>query len=161
MYSGIPFTQYYLLRVLIVNIISYILYSILYFGLFKKAGIESSKAFIPYYRIYVLYKMIDLSDVWFWITVAVSVVNYSIDAFNAFVFINLGIFATVINVAILAVSIIYGILVADQLGNSFGKKTGFKVGYFFLPVIFGMILGFGKSKYIGPNGVKIKKKKKG
>ena len=39
------------------------------------------------------------------------------------------------------------------LAKSFGKDVGFGIGLILLGIIFLPILGFGDSKYVGPNGV--------
>ncbi len=145
--------------VLIIPAIGYIINAIICYFLFKKAGEQTSKAFIPYYSTFVLFKIIDLSQIWFWISIALSIsgniINVLKNVFNvpSFLFASFGI-----------VSFLLGVIIhfmeSDQLGNSFGKTKGFKVGYFFLPMIFGFILAFGESQYIGPNGVRLSKKKR-
>jgi hypothetical protein len=50
-------------------------------------------------------------------------------------------------------NIVFLIIILNQLSFSFGKDSGFTVGMFFLWFIFFPILAFGKSRYIGPEGV--------
>ena len=50
------------------------------------------------------------------------------------------------------VNIVIWFMVALDLAKSFGRGTGFAVGFFFLPFIFGLILGFGSDTYRGPGG---------
>lgn len=55
----------------------------------------------------------------------------------------------IINVVAAAV---FAILVPFRLAKSFGKDIGWGFGLWLLPFIFYLILGFGKSEYVGPNG---------
>jgi hypothetical protein len=49
---------------------------------------------------------------------------------------------------------IYALIVdTNRLSKSFGYSSMFTVGLIFFPYIFLSILGFGKAKYVGPNGV--------
>ncbi len=40
---------------------------------------------------------------------------------------------------------------ADSLGELFGKGTGYKIALFLLAPIMYLVLGFGDSRYVGPN----------
>ena len=44
-----------------------------------------------------------------------------------------------------------GLIMQAKIVKSFGKSTGFVIGYFFLPLIFLPILAFDNSQYIGNN----------
>ncbi len=48
------------------------------------------------------------------------------------------------------VNIVIGIIVLSDLSKSFGHGVGFTLGLIFLGPIFILILGFDKSKYVGP-----------
>ena len=50
------------------------------------------------------------------------------------------------------VNIIFGIYLSWQLGKAFGKGAGFCIGLVLLDGLFMTIMGFDKSKYIGPGG---------
>ncbi len=50
------------------------------------------------------------------------------------------------------VAVVFAILVPFRLAKSFGKDIGWGFGLWLLPFIFYLILGFGKSEYVGPNG---------
>ena len=43
-------------------------------------------------------------------------------------------------------------LIADSLGDIFGKSFGYKVGLFIFPTIFHLILGFGSAQAVGIGG---------
>ncbi len=49
-------------------------------------------------------------------------------------------------------NIVVWIIVMIDLAKSFGNGVGFAIGLIFLPFIFGLILGFGADKYLGPAG---------
>ena len=48
------------------------------------------------------------------------------------------------------VGAIFGIIMLFKLAKAFGQGTGFGFGLLFLNTIFILILGFGKSEYVGP-----------
>lgn len=50
------------------------------------------------------------------------------------------------------VNIVAAWLLADSLGDIFGKSFGYKVGLFLIPGIMHLILGFGSSQAVGING---------
>ena len=50
------------------------------------------------------------------------------------------------------VDIVILVILQFKLARSFGQSDAFALGLFFLPYIFYLILGFGSSKYIGPDG---------
>ena len=47
------------------------------------------------------------------------------------------------------VNAIVGIIIMHNLSKAFGRGIGTTLGLIFLPVIFYLILGFGKAKYVG------------
>ena len=55
-------------------------------------------------------------------------------------------------IANIAVAAVFAIMVPFRLAKSFGKDIGWGFGLWLLPFIFYLILGFGKSEYVGPNG---------
>jgi hypothetical protein len=44
------------------------------------------------------------------------------------------------------------IVLAFRTAKSFGKDIGWGFGLWLLPFIFNLILAFGSSEYVGPNG---------
>lgn len=94
--------------------------------IFSKAGKDGWKSLIPIYNSVILFKISGLSP-WLllaYLTAFIPVVGW---------------------IVILVISI----LQANGLSKSFGKSTGFTVGLVLLPFIFNLILGFGKSEYVG------------
>lgn len=89
---------------------------------YEKAGQEGWAAIIPFYRFYILLKMVGKPEWWF-----------------------LLLFVPVVNLVVV-------IYVLHLLSESFGHEIGFTLGLLFLGFIFYPILGFGDSKYLGPAG---------
>ncbi len=103
--------------------------------IFTKAGKEGWKSLIPFYNIYTMCEIVGVSPWWMLI-----------------VFVGCPIVALIPilgYLASMAATIYFGILLAKSTANAFGKDTGFAVGLFFLPLIFGAILAFNKDKYEG------------
>ena len=102
--------------VLIYVLINTILVSIL----FKRAGVESWKAFVPFYGGFIMHKLAFGEEAkWFW-------------------FLNL------------VLQDIYGIYQRYNFVKSFGKSTGFGILAIFFPTITNLVLIFSDDQYIGP-----------
>ena len=128
----------------IVAIAIFVLMIVAWWKIFTKAGEEGWKSIIPIYNVYILCKIMGIN---FWIYVlAIPAGLGLLTSFIPQIVFLTGIYALFI-----------AILVAIKLGDAFGKSTGFKVGLFFLPNIFELILAFGDSKYVGKKTVAKKK----
>ena len=90
---------------------------------FQKAGRPGWAAIIPFYNMFVLTEIAQLSVVWF-----------------ILLFIPIG-------------NIIAAIMISIKIAENFGKSGGFGIGLWLLPVIFYPMLGFGDAKYQGTAGV--------
>jgi hypothetical protein len=88
--------------------------------IFTKAGKPGWAAIIPFYNAYVLCEIAGKDIVWFIMTL--------VPCLNIIIF----------------------ILIWLEVAKNFGKSVGFGVGLAFLFPIFGPILAFGDSRYIGP-----------
>jgi len=88
--------------------------------LFLKAGERGWAAIIPFYNLYVLYK-ITWGNGWFFLLTFIPVAGAVI-----------------------------GIITMVKLAKAFGKGTGFAVGLVLLSFIFILILAFGSAEYTGP-----------
>ena len=127
------------------SIIFYVLTVIASWKIFTKAGEAGWKALIPIYNVYIMYKISNLSFVyWFIIPVVaagiISGIGNSIS--NETV-------KTLFSLASAVVEIVMYAKFSSALAKAFGKGTGFAVGLFFFPNIFQLILGFGSAKYVG------------
>jgi len=89
---------------------------------FIKAGQPGWAAIIPVYNIYIMTKIAGKPGYWTLLCL-IPVVN-----------------------------IIYTIWLLNMISKSFGHDEGFTVGLVLLDIIFWPILGFGRSKYLGPYG---------
>lgn len=97
--------------------------------IFTKAGEKGWKSIIPIYNFVVLFKISGLSP---WLILVY--------------------FAAIIPFIGWIAPIALNAVLAYKLAKSFGKDGGWAVGLYFLAPIFYMILGFGKSEYVGPAG---------
>ena len=135
----------------------YILLVIAGWKIFKKAGEPGWKSIIPIYNFYMLYKIVDMQG-WWWGMVGLSIL-YSVVAAGAgygpsltpeqVAAIEFGahpLFIIVLR-AFAAISIYVSIAYAYRTAKVFGHGIGYTIGLIFLPNIFWLILGFGKSKY--------------
>lgn len=94
--------------------------------IYKKAGKPGWASIVPIYNMVVLYQIVGLNP-WLILLGLIPVVGW------------------------IALAIIQ-IIIAFRLAKSFGKDIGWGIGLFLLPQIFYLILAFGKSEYVGPNG---------
>ena len=128
---------------LVFGLVWYILQVIAQWRLFTKAGEPGWKCLIPIYNYYTQYK-ITWSGTMYWIMLALTVVSLCLT--NA-----TGIMAAVawaVGMALLVINIMENY----KLSISYGHGVGFAIGLILLHPIFMLILGFGGSQYIGPNG---------
>ena len=124
--GGLLFTIIIVLVIAIIEIVAM-------WKLFSKAGQAGWKSLIPIYNTVILFKIAGLSP---WLVLAF------LASFIPFI-------GWLIVLALQA-------LLAYKLALAFGKDIGWAIGIFFLTPIFHMILGLGKSQYVGPvttNGV--------
>ncbi len=86
---------------------------------FKKAGEPGWAAIVPFYNLYVLFK-ITYGNGWKFLLLLIPVAN-----------------------------IVFGIIAYVKLAKAFGKSTGFAVGLVLLCPIFLALLAFGDAQYVG------------
>ena len=106
-----------------------VLQIIAWWKIFTKAGEKGWKSIIPFYNIYVLYRISGMSPnlVFVYLLLLIPIVN---------------IFAAV------AIGII-SLYQTLNLAKAFNKSTGFTVAMIVVPFIAELILGFGQSQYVG------------
>ena len=127
----------------VVAVIIYVLLIVANWKIFKKAGEGGWKSLIPVYNSYILYK-ISWKPAMFWVTLLLSIaasVLTNIEDNNTCLYIG-----GALGVVLLVISLIQ----IGKLSKAFGHGFWFAVGLLFLPNIFTMVLGFGGSKYLGP-----------
>jgi len=89
---------------------------------YVKAGQPGWACIIPIYNVYVLLQI--CGKPWWWLLLML----------------------------IPGVNIVFAIWMTNMVSKSFGHEEGFTVGLLLLGIIFWPILGFGKSRYLGPYG---------
>ena len=128
----------------------YVIYIIAFWRIFSKAGIPGWKSIIPFYNLYIQFK-ITWKTSFFWIFLALIVIAGIVDAAGG----NQPSNAIVVVRSIL--QILGGvILMLDSyfLSMSFGHGLGFTIGLWLLEFVFTLVLGFGSSRYEG-NGYRL------
>lgn len=88
--------------------------------IYVKAGEEGWKAIIPFYNVYIMYKMF-WGNGWIFLLTLIPIVN-----------------------------VVVQIMLLHKMSKAFGHGVGFTLGLIFLPYIFFMILGFNGDEYLGP-----------
>ena len=128
-----------LICIFIISFGSFFLVIIALWKIFKKANISKWNAIIPIYNIICLCNMVGVSPYWLLILIILSFVSVA-SAFITNVFV--------------ALLIYFMVILCLSIAKSFGKDTSFGIlTFFFMPICL-MILGFGKSEYVGVCPVK-------
>ena len=133
----------------VVALVWYIILVVANWKIFTKAGEAGWKSIIPFLNNYVLYK-ISWNTKMFWVSLgatALAAVFSSLAGEN-------GGFLSVLSLICSVALIVITVMQVHKLSKSFGHGIGFTLGLIFLSPIFTLILGFGKSEYIGPDGVR-------
>ena len=94
--------------------------------IYSKAGEAGWACLIPIYANVVQFKIVGLNP-WLLLLYLVPIVN-------------------------LVAAVVFVIVVPFRLAKSFGKDLGWGFGLWLLPFIFNLMLAFGSSEYVGPNG---------
>lgn len=125
---------------------------------FQKAGESGWKALIPFYNIYIMFRISGHSGWWlaalFLPLFAIIAGAFTVDAPEMFspaagglsgfgLFVNL--FAATIQISVL----VSAVMLYD-VSRSFGKSLAFTIGLGILPFVFWPMLGFGDASYRGP-----------
>ena len=107
----------------VLYLVSYLIGGLAYYGIFKKAGEDGWKGFVPIWNIVILLQITG-KPIWWIVMFFIPFAN-----------------------------IVFGIMMLNALSVSFGHGAGFTVGLIFLSIIFLFILGFSSNTYRGPNGI--------
>jgi len=121
----------------------YVLQIIARWNIFKKAGVPGWKALIPFYNSYTQYEL-TWSVSMFWLVIALSLAGGILNSL-----IGGGLIRTIAGIMAFAAMIIEYPMANHKLSKSFGHGVGFTIGLILFESIFMLILGFGKSEYIG------------
>ena len=110
--------------------------------IFTKAGEAGWKALIPWYNLYTQYKLTWDAKMAY-VVIGLSIVSSILSAFNE------NIFCGILSLAASIACIVLTVKGNYKLARSFGYGKGFTVGLVLLTPVFEMILGFGKSRFVG------------
>lgn len=157
----------------VIGVVFFVLTVIALWKIFVKAGEKGWKAIIPFYNLYVLFKLV-WRPLFFWLclvlTVVYSVLNVVLQ--TNFMIVSRGTqtivpsamanpvfwILTIATFAIIIVLIVWSIKYMHYLSKAFGHGAGWTVGLVFLFNIFLLMLGFGKSEYKGNQYLETNKK---
>ena len=127
--------------------------------IFEKAGEKGWKSLIPFYNIYIFFKILGIKEWWFWTLLGGIIITSIMTSGTSTEFVIVGkeiqvVFkgydtpqAIIGNIASSIIGIVTLIWVARNGARAFGKSTGFAICLFFFPDICWLILGLGKAKY--------------
>lgn len=125
----------------VISIVWYILVIASAWKIFVKMGAKGWKALIPLYNVYVEFSYTWKKEMAYWLCALQIIGAFAINSANE----TLSLIGAV---ASLAGFVLY-VIGQNKLSKSFGHGKGFTVGLVILNPIFNLILGFGKSEYIG------------
>lgn len=127
-------------------IVLIILFFIAEWRILTKAGEKGWKSLIPFYNVFISHHIVGMSHVWFILEVITWVIEiaFEILRFPEPIVICFGI-------AVGIFTFISELVHVIKMCNCFSKRTGFKIGMFFFPSLFMLILAYGKAKYTKPH----------
>ena len=133
----------YILFASIFSLIIMILHIIGVWNVFKKAGEPGWKSIIPFYNTYILYK-ISWNPMWFWLVLLGGLIGAGLLSFATVTV------CVILGALIELFTIIVRLVMYYRLCLSFGWGVGkYLLTILFAPIMF-MVMGFGKSVYVGP-----------
>lgn len=134
---------------IVIFLIVYVLQVIGYWKMFKKFGEPGWKSIIPLYNYYIECKYC-WNTKWFWIIIGIAVLSGIIAGFG-----EEGSTVEFLANGVGAVASIITLIETYKVSKSFGHGIGYFLGLIFLRAIFTIIIGFGKSQYVGNAGDEI------
>lgn len=130
-----------LLATLVISAVWYVLRVIGYWKVFTKAGEAGWKSIIPFYNVFVQYALtwkVGMA----WIVIVLEILSTALIMYGSGALLMLGYVLAV-------VSVVFYIIGLSKLSKSFGHGGGFTFGLLIFEPLFTIILGFGKSVYVG------------
>ena len=131
----------------VLSLIFILLQVIANWRIYTKAGESGWKSLIPLYTQYIAFKIAWKTSM-FWLMLLVTVAAYVMIMLSTVIPALAFIFMWLI-ILCCAVLTIIGIVFSYKLSRAFGHGVGYTLGLIFLNPIFILILGLGKSQYIG------------
>lgn len=131
--------------ILILALVMLVIIIVANWKIFNKFGEPGWKCIIPVYNSYIEYKY-SWKTSYFWIMIVLSIASGFIHNYCAE-----GSAIYIIGSIVGAVASIIGLILMYKLSKAFGHGIGWFIGLVLLNPIFVLMLGFGKSQYIGIN----------
>ena len=138
---GAGFLGMLLMLVIIGSVFWFFISAIGYRKMFIKAGESGWKAFIPYYKNFICFKLAWNINLFWPFLVSLLMVQFLPDTEELLMIL--------LNIVAIIVNFVLGIKLDIRVAKSFGKTTGWGVLLFFFPFIVSLILGYGKAEYLG------------
>ena len=130
-----------------VGVVWYVLQVIAYWRIFAKAGEAGWKSIIPFYNSYIQFR-ISWDAKYYLVILALGIISSIVNYVSK----GEGVAVAILCVIVIAI-IVLTVMEEFKLAASFGHGAAFALGLVFFNPIFMLILGFGNSQYIGPNGI--------
>lgn len=127
--------------------------------IFTKAGEKGWKSIIPIYSDYVQWRIGWKKTSMFWIMLILLVAGsvlmymggaYVTDGHGHVMYTGGGNIWAIIGIVLMIVGGILNLVAVYKLFASYGRGVGWFIGYIFVPHIMLLVLGFGSSRYFGP-----------
>lgn len=137
--AGLVFASLIFIAAMIFGVIGYLMRAIGFGAMFRKAGVDAWKAFIPLYNTYNNYKLSWKGEMFFLyaaLMVASSVLVVFSEGF-------MGLVSLVVSLALIYVIVKQNI----RMAKLFGKGVGTGILLILFPGITSLVLGLGKSEY--------------
>ena len=138
---GAGFLGMLFMLVIIGGIFWFFISAIGYRKMFMKAGEAGWKAFIPYYKSFICFKLAWNINIFWPFLVGMLLMHFLPD--------SEGLLVGLLNVAAVIVCFVLGIKLDIRVAKSFGKTKAWGVLLFFFPFVVSLILGYGKAEYLG------------
>lgn len=130
-----------LMLVIIGSVFWFFISAIGYRKMFLKAGEAGWKAFIPYYKSFICFKLSWATKIFWPFLISLLLVQFLPNTEELLMIL--------LNIVAIIVNFVLGIKLDIRVAKSFGKTTGWGVLLFFFPFIVSLILGYGKAEYLG------------
>ncbi len=140
----LPFYTSFIVTIVVSLLVLLIFYGLTaagYWLVFTKARQPDWYALIPFYNIYIQYK-ISWDVFWFWAYIGGLILYMILHGHNWFL--------NVLSYLPFLVTLGVSVTSSFKLAKSFGKPLPFGIGLFLLGPVFLLILGLGNSSYEGP-----------
>ena len=138
---GAGFLGMLLMLVIIGSVFWFFISAIGYRKMFIKAGESGWKAFIPYYKNFICFKLAWNINLFWPFLVSLLMVQFLPDTEELLMIL--------LNIAAIIVHVVLGIKLDIRMAKAFGKTTIWGVLLFFFPFIVSLILGYGTAEYLG------------